>query len=32
VLAGLARRIDADIITATVLDPASLAQAKGLLG
>ena len=31
VLAGLVKRIDAEINTATVLDPASLAQAKGLL-
>ena len=31
VLAGLVKRIDAEIVTATVLDPASLAQAKGLL-
>jgi [acyl-carrier-protein] S-malonyltransferase len=31
VLAGLVRRIDAEIVTTTVLDPASLAQAKGLL-
>jgi [acyl-carrier-protein] S-malonyltransferase len=31
VLAGLVKRIDGEIITTTVLDPASLAQAKGLL-
>jgi [acyl-carrier-protein] S-malonyltransferase len=31
VLAGLVKRIDGDAITATVLDPASLAQAKALL-
>lgn len=32
VLAGMIKRIDADIVTATVLDPASLAQARELLG
>jgi [acyl-carrier-protein] S-malonyltransferase len=31
VLAGLVKRIDAEIATTTVLDPASLAQAKGML-
>jgi [acyl-carrier-protein] S-malonyltransferase len=31
VLAGLVKRIDAGIATTTVLDPASLAQAKGML-
>jgi [acyl-carrier-protein] S-malonyltransferase len=31
VLAGLVKRIDGEIVTTTVLDPASLAQAKGLL-
>jgi [acyl-carrier-protein] S-malonyltransferase len=31
VLAGLVKRIDADVVTTTVLDPASLAHAKGLL-
>lgn len=31
VLAGMAKRIDAGLISATVLDPASLAEAKGLL-
>jgi [acyl-carrier-protein] S-malonyltransferase len=31
VLAGMAKRIDADLTSATVLDPASLADAKGLL-
>ncbi|MCU7373319.1 ACP S-malonyltransferase [Paucibacter sp. O1-1] len=31
VLAGMAKRIDADIISTTVLDPASLAEAKNLL-
>lgn len=31
VLAGLVKRIDAEITTTTVLDPASLAQAKGML-
>ncbi len=31
VLAGLVKRIDAEIVTTTVLDPASLALAKGLL-
>jgi [acyl-carrier-protein] S-malonyltransferase len=31
VLAGLVKRVDADITTTTVLDPASLEQAKGLL-
>ncbi len=32
VLAGMIKRIDADIVTATVLDPATLAQARELLG
>jgi [acyl-carrier-protein] S-malonyltransferase len=31
VLAGMAKRIDAGLISATVLDPASLIEAKGLL-
>ena len=31
VLAGLVKRIDAGIVTTTVLDPASLTQAKGML-
>lgn len=31
VLAGLVKRIDPDLVTTTVLDPASLAQAKELL-
>jgi [acyl-carrier-protein] S-malonyltransferase len=31
VLAGLAKRIDGELTTTTVLDPASLAQARGLL-
>jgi [acyl-carrier-protein] S-malonyltransferase len=31
VLAGLVKRIDAEIVATTVLDPASLAAAKGLL-
>lgn len=31
VLAGLAKRIDADLIVGNVLDPATLAEAKGLL-
>jgi [acyl-carrier-protein] S-malonyltransferase len=31
VLSGMAKRIDGDIISATVLDPASLAEAKALL-
>ncbi|MGN6830492.1 ACP S-malonyltransferase [Paucibacter sp. M5-1] len=31
VLAGMAKRIDADITSTTVLDPASLAEAKNLL-
>jgi [acyl-carrier-protein] S-malonyltransferase len=31
VLAGLVRRIDGEVVSATVLDPASLADAKGLL-
>lgn len=31
VLAGMAKRIDADLVSATVLDPASLAEAKALL-
>lgn len=32
VLAGMAKRIDAEIASATVLDPASLAEARALLG
>ncbi|HLO95955.1 MAG TPA: ACP S-malonyltransferase, partial [Burkholderiaceae bacterium] len=32
VLAGLAKRVDAEIQSATVLDPASLAEARTLLG
>ena len=32
VLAGLAKRVDAEILSATVLDPASLAEARALLG
>ncbi|MBH1987713.1 MAG: ACP S-malonyltransferase [Burkholderiales bacterium] len=32
VLSGMVKRIDADLITATVLDPASLAEARALLG
>jgi len=32
VLAGMCKRIDAEIISTTVLDPASLAEAKALLG
>jgi [acyl-carrier-protein] S-malonyltransferase len=32
VLAGLAKRVDAEIQSATVLDPASLAEARALLG
>jgi [acyl-carrier-protein] S-malonyltransferase len=31
VLAGMVKRIDADLISATVFDPASLLEAKGLL-
>ncbi|MCA0177926.1 MAG: ACP S-malonyltransferase [Proteobacteria bacterium] len=31
VLAGMAKRIDAELVTATVQDPASLQEAKGLL-
>lgn len=31
VLAGMAKRIDAGLVSATVYDPASLAEAKGLL-
>ena len=31
VLAGMAKRIDAELVSATVLDPASLAEAKALL-
>lgn len=31
VLAGMAKRIDADLVSATVLDPASLTEAKALL-
>ncbi|MDT9001278.1 ACP S-malonyltransferase [Paucibacter sp. APW11] len=32
VLAGLAKRVDAELLSATVLDPASLADARALLG
>jgi len=32
VLAGMAKRIDAEIVNMTVLDPASLAEAKTLVG
>lgn len=32
VLAGMCKRIDGEIVSATVLDPASLAEAKTLLG
>ncbi|HJV60916.1 MAG TPA: ACP S-malonyltransferase [Albitalea sp.] len=32
VLAGMVKRIDADAVTATVFDPASLAEVKGMLG
>jgi [acyl-carrier-protein] S-malonyltransferase len=32
VLAGMVKRIDANLITTTVLDPASLAEARSLLG
>jgi [acyl-carrier-protein] S-malonyltransferase len=32
VLAGMAKRIDGELISATVLDPASLAEARALLG
>ena len=31
VLAGMVKRIDAEVVTATVLDPLSLLEAKGLL-
>ena len=31
VLSGMVKRIDADLVSATVLDPASLAEARGLL-
>ena len=31
VLAGMVRRIDADVATATLLDPATLADVKGML-
>lgn len=31
VLAGMVKRIDAELVSATVFDPASLAEAKGLL-
>jgi [acyl-carrier-protein] S-malonyltransferase len=31
VLAGMVKRIDADLITTTIFDPASLVEAKGLL-
>ena len=31
VLAGMVKRIDGDLITTTIFDPASLAEAKGLL-
>ena len=32
VLAGMVKRIDAEIVTATIFDPATLAEVKGLLG
>jgi [acyl-carrier-protein] S-malonyltransferase len=32
VLAGMVRRIDGEIVTGTVFDPASLAEVRGLLG
>jgi len=32
VLAGLAKRIDAELVSATVLDPVSLSEARALLG
>jgi len=32
VLSGMAKRIDAELISATVFDPASLAEARALLG
>ncbi|WP_343633779.1 ACP S-malonyltransferase [Roseateles sp.] len=32
VLAGMAKRIDGELVSATVLDPASLAEARALLG
>ena len=32
VLAGMAKRIDGELASATVLDPASLAEARALLG
>lgn len=32
VLSGMVKRIDGDLVTATVLDPASLVEVKGLLG
>ena len=31
VLAGMVKRIDGDLITTTIFDPASLAEAKGLM-
>ncbi|MES2092101.1 MAG: malonyl CoA-acyl carrier protein transacylase, partial [Pseudomonadota bacterium] len=31
VLAGMVKRIDGDLITTTIFDPASLLEAKGLL-
>ena len=31
VLSGMVKRIDADLVSATVLDPASLAEARALL-
>ena len=31
VLAGMVKRIDGDVATATIADPASLAEVKGLL-
>jgi [acyl-carrier-protein] S-malonyltransferase len=31
VLAGMVKRIDGELITATIFDPASLQEAKGLL-
>ena len=30
-LAGMAKRIDAELVSATIFDPASLAEVKGLL-
>ena len=31
VLAGMVKRIDGDLVTSTIFDPASLAEVKGLL-